>query len=268
SAAKKLTSIHMHGFEQDKDDRTEVSRRKFIAKFPTKFKKSQFENIDEDGVVKPGTAVVQPGDPLILGVRKKELTSSDAMLGKLHKALKTPFIPHSTDWDHHQEGMVTDVVKGKGGVRVFVKSKAELEVGDKLSGRHGNKGVVSKVLPDSQMPQTKDGNPLEVLLNPLGVVGRINPAQVYETNLGKVVEKTGQPYRLEAFKGGDMVKFTERELKKNGISDTEDLIDPLTGREIPQVMTGTQHMLKLHKTSGSGFSAREVARYTADMRPA
>ena len=113
-----------------------------------------------------------------------------------------------------------------------------MEVGDKLTGRFGDKGVISEIVPDHQMPHDKDGNPMEVLVSPLGLISRVNPSQVIEAALGKVAAKTGQAYKVKDFDNDrDMVDFAQKELAKHGLNDTEDLFDPENGRKIGNVLT-------------------------------
>jgi len=136
------------------------------------------------------------------------------------------------------------------------------------SGRYGNKGVVSLILPDDQMPTAEDGRPLEIMLNPLGIISRINPAQVFEAALGKVARKTGQPVLVEGFGATSNLKMTQDLLAKHGLKDTETLTDPMTGRKIPNVLTGESFMLKISKTAKSGFGARTIGPYTSEELPA
>jgi hypothetical protein len=144
-----------------------------------------------------------------------------------------------------------------------------MDVGDKLTGRFGDKGVIADIIPDDQMPQDKEGNPYEVLVSPLGLISRVNPAQVIEAALGKVAAKTGKPFKIKDFDDqNDLIEFAQKELDKNGLSDTEDLTDPETGRKIPGVLTGTRFFMKLHHTSESKAQGRAMGAYTAEGTPA
>ena len=142
-----------------------------------------------------------------------------------------------------------------------------MKVGDKLSNRYGGKGVISKILPDDKMPHAADGTPLEVMLNPLGIVSRTNPAQLVEVALGKIARKTGQPYKLPGFSDENYIDLTRRELQKHGLSDTEDIIDPTSGRKIPKVFTGEAYMMKLHHTAEGKSSGRDIGSYTSEGLP-
>lgn len=268
TAAKKLTSEHLLAKDLPKDKQTVSGRDQFLSQFPTLFNREQVRGIDKDGVVAPGTKL-KPGDPIILALRKKTLSTHDLALGKLHKSLRNSFMDNSVTWDGDDDGEVVDVVKTKSGIKVNVLTRSPARVADKLSGRYGNKGVISTIVPDSQMPQDAQGRPMEILLNPLGVVSRLNPAQIYESVLGKVAEKTGKPVMVENFAHNDYLKFTKDQLARHGLSDTEDLKDPITGKTIPGVMTGLSHILKIGHTAKKGFSARDVGpAYTAELMPA
>ena len=121
------------------------------------------------------------------------------------------------------------------------------------------------------MPRTVDGRPLEVLLNPLSLPSRVNNNTVYELLLGKIAEKTGKPYKIPAFnrKGEKWFDFVEQELKKNGISPTEEVFDPQTHKKLEQPITvGNAYILKLHHTSESKISTRGQGSYDQNEAPA
>lgn len=263
STAKKLTSEHMYQHEAEWDDNSHVGKKAFISLFPGEYDKKQLENFDDKGAIKKGT-VVNYGDPLILQAKAREVT-----YGKVHRGRAGNFSNETLTWEHHSPGVVTDVEHTDKGVSVVVKSQAQMQVGDKLTGRYGDKGVVADIVPDHQMPQDNDGNPFEVLVSPLGLVSRINPAQVIEAALGKVAAKTGQPFKLKDFDSTqDLVEFAQKELGKHGLSDTEDVLDPETGRKIKGVLTGNRFFMKLHHTAEAKGQGRAMGSYTAEGTPA
>ena len=261
SAAERLTSEHLYQHVLPLSDQTDISRKSYIAQYPTKFKDQQLKSIDDKGVIKPGSTV-RFGDPLILALEK---TKYDAV----HRGRAPMFTDGAVTWKHYAPGEVTDVAQtSDGSWNVTVKSYARSEIGDKLSNRFGGKGVISDVIPDAKMPHDKDGRPMEVLLNPLGIVSRGNPSQMYEAALGKVARKIGKPINVPHFMPGKAGEFTKALLAKHGVSDTEDLTDPDTGRKIPNVFTGETYMMKLHHTAESKGKAREIGGYTMDELPA
>lgn len=137
------------------------------------------------------------------------------------------------------------------------------------SGRYGDKGVVSAILPDSRMPHDATGMPIEIAVNPLGIISRTNPAQVAEAVLGKIAEKQGKPYKYRDFQ--EVRDLTERvidEARKNNVKDTEDLIDPDTGKTIKNILTGKRFFMKLSHTSESKAQGRGIGGYTSDDTPA
>jgi DNA-directed RNA polymerase subunit beta len=262
SAARKLTSHHMTQHALEWDDKTKQGKRAYVSLFPTRFDRRQLAGLGDDGVIAPGTAV-QPGDPLVLAARERERTYGQVARGRGPSTADAALV-----WEEDTPGVVTDAVRTDKGVTVVVRSEAPLQIADKLSGLHGNKGVVSKILPDSEMPRTRDGRPADVLLNSLGLVSRVNSSQIYEALLGKVAEKTGQPYKVQDFKDvPDLAAFVAEELKKHGVAETEDLVDPTNGLTIPNVTVGVPHILKLHHTSASKEKARSTASYTAEDQP-
>lgn len=134
---------------------------------------------------------------------------------------------------------------------------------------NGN-SIVSKIIPDSQMPRTTDGEPLEVLLNPMGIPSRVNDSTPLDLLLGKVAKKRGEPFRLGAFnqKGESWVDFVERTLAENELSDVEEVFDPSEQRKLENPVTvGYGHILKLHHMGESKISSRSQGAYDSDAQP-
>lgn len=260
SAAKKLSSEHMYQHTIDKDDEHTIGRKDFVSIFPLTFKKAQLETIDKDGLVKPGTEV-HFGDPLILSLKKREATA-------LHRTGGQKFADAAVKWEHETPGVVTDVAElDSGGYNVTVKSYVPAQEGDKLAGRFGDKGVISKVLQDDQMVHNKEGKPYDILLNPLGVITRGNPSQIFETLLGKVARAQGAPVKIPSFMKEPLIDYVKKELARAKLKDTEDLYDPTTGKKIPGVLTGERFIFKLHHTAESKSKGRDVGSYTSEGIP-
>ena len=135
------------------------------------------------------------------------------------------------------------------------------------SGRYGNKGVVSQIVTDDQMIQDESGKPVDVIMTSAGVVSRTNPAQIIETAVGKVVEKTGKPILVENLTGRDNVQWAKGLLKKHGLKDKETMFDPVTGKKIPKVFVGRQYILKLMKSTDTNYSARGLGSYDVNQQP-
>lgn len=276
SAAKKMASVHMHkpGVVVDKDTTTDP--KKFAIQHPEAFTKDQYKLLDSSGVVRVGQRV-QTGDPLIVGTKPYQLKDRTG-IAAIRKNASGVHTNVSLRWESDHPGEVVGVHKNKKGeIQVHVRTIEPMQVGDKLSGRHGNKGIVTKVLSDKDMPHTKDGRHIEVALNPSGIPGRINVGQVFETAAGKIAQKTGQTYVVENFgRDKDTLKKIQGELKKHGLSDTEELIDPKTGKSLGQALTGPQHMLKLtHQIdkklsvrSGMAIPGAEQESYDLNLMPA
>lgn len=263
SMAKRLSSEHMYQTPHEWESQDKPGKSAFTSIFPAAYSRQVLEQFDDEGVVKPGTRV-RTGDPLVLVARQRELNRKSLL-----KGASPSFQNASHTWDHEQDGFVTDVVKTDKGVSVVVKSTMPMQVGDKLSGRYGDKGVIAGIIPDDQMPVGADGKPFEVLLNPLGITSRTNPAQILEAALGKIAAMRGQGYKIPDFQSvEDMVEFGLAEQRKHGVSDTEKITDPTNGRVIPDVFTGNRWFMKLHHTSESKAQGRGLGAYTADQTPA
>lgn len=266
SAAKKLTSERMYKIIVPRDDDLVFNKNRHQVYYGQNYGKDKYKTLDEDGVIKPGT-VITPGDPVILGLKKAQMTSDDLLLGRIHKSLVRPFREHAEIWDHDHAGEVIDVVKTPKRLALTIKTHEPMTAGDKLSGRLGNKGVVSKIVPDEQMIKDEAGNPVDVILTSAGVVSRTNPGVIIETAVGKVAEKTGKPIVVDNLSGRDNVKWAKDLLKKHGLKDKETVYDPLSGKHIPNVLVGRQYMLKLMKSTDTNYSARSTGTYDVNQQP-
>ena len=152
----------------------------------------------------------------------------------------------------------------------MIESDTPVMVGDKIVQRPGAKGVVSRILPDEHMPRTVDGQPLEMLLNPLGVPSRVNSNAIFEILLGKAAKARGKPYKLPMFNTDDeqWYELVSRELAKYNLTDKEELFDPLDQRKLENpVTTGYVPVLKLQHMSEKKLSSRGQAAYTQDEQP-
>jgi DNA-directed RNA polymerase subunit beta len=266
-AAKDLDSHHAYKFEYDVVSDTVPSKALVKRYFPSKFTQAQLNKLDDQGYVKPD-AILETGDPIIAVLEKKVPSVEDRMLGRLHKILVTPYRLVTEVWDHAEKGRVVNTSTTTPTVKILVRSIKSLEIGDKLTGQHGNKGIVSLIVPDKDMPYDKEtGKPVDLLLNPASVTSRINLGQVHETIAGKIAEKTGKPYLIRNFGNQDNVKQILSDLKANNLKDTSDLVDPKTGRTYNNILTGKQYILKLFKTTDQNYSARNVGGYDANSQP-
>jgi len=257
SAAKKLTSEHLYkkGIEIDPDN-DHVSKAKFKAYSVVRastMTKDQWDNIEDDGVVKVGTRVL-PGQVMVAAVGKNVSTKLTHAWGALGKRAIQPYKDKSMIWDEDHAGIVTKVVKDSAGrgVKIYVKTEEQAVIGDKMAGRHGNKGIITQILPDHEMPFTTDAkgekSHLQVLLNPSGVPTRMNIGQLLETAAAKIAEKTGKPYIVNNFAGPghDYRQQVLDDLKKHGLTDEEQVFDPKDPKKaLGSVLVGNQYLLKL-----------------------
>lgn len=267
SAAKKLVSQHQYLHEVDKDVRNVHSKSKFVSHFPGTFESTHLNTLDDDGVVKVGTKLTE-GMPIMAMLRERVVNPEQLILGKAHKSLMEPYKNTSILWDQSHEGIVTAIKKTSRGIKVSITANAPAIVGDKLSGRFGNKGVITEIIPDSEAPRTKDGRIPDVLLNSAGLNSRMNNGQIYEVVAGKALQKMGvKNKKFEQFLGANTHEVVKDLVKKSGVQESEEMFDGKTGLPIGKIMMGPQYMLKLFKTADSGFSARSGGDYDIDMRP-
>lgn len=261
AANNKLKSDHLYRHDLEPDDTIKIGRAAHTSAFPGLHSLEKLKTVDDDGVVKPGTTV-NKGDPLILAVKQKV-----GQYGRLSRSGKSGMADASEVWDHDEPGVVTDVHRTKNGPVVLVKSQKPAQSGDKISGRHGNKGVTN-VLPDHEMPVDEQGRPVDMVISSLGTISRANPSAIFEAYLGKIAEKTGKPYVVPDFQHDqDIGKFVQGEGDKHGVKFLETLTDPKTGRPIPNVGVGNMYVMKLSHMASGKVKGRGLGGYDETGQP-
>ena len=208
-----LTSIHIEEYEVDART-TKLGDEEITRDIPNRSEES-LRNLDDRGIVRIG-AEVQSGDLLVGKVTPKgetELTAEEKLIRAIFKEKAREVRDTSLKVPHGEGGVVIDVKtfsRAAGDdlspgvndlVRVFVAKKRKIAEGDKLAGRHGNKGVISKIVPEADMPFLEDGTPVDVILNPLGVPSRMNIGQILETHLGWAAAQGWYDDGTDAYKG-------------------------------------------------------------------
>ncbi len=269
SFAKRFNATQYKVMKQDSSDNLRADLKHFRSLFPTRFSKETLANFDDSGLVKPGT-ILKPGDPLLLATMPRTLSSAGANVGKLSKALQQSRRDASMLWEGSSEAQVIDSRMTKNGYKVVLKYAKPLMEGDKVTFRQGGKGTVSKVIPDDRMPRTVDGQPLEVMLNPLSLVSRANPATAHELRLGKVARALGKPIKIPSYlpRGKTWDQFIREQEEAAGVSTLERVFDPDTNRELTDpIAVGYGFINRLHHTSESKSSARGVAGYDGNEQP-
>lgn len=261
SGAKKLEAEQIFRVRLEARMGIEINKNKYVSIFPNRFLNAQLATIDANGVVKKGT-IVNHGDPIVLALAPKALKSTDMALGRLSNVLKNAFTDHALLWDHESAGEVVDVSVTSDYVTVNIKSRRTLQVGDKVSCVFGAKGVVGSIVPDARAPMDKDGKPVDIILNSMSITSRVAPALINTLAMGKVAEKLGHPVKMPHFRNESALEATIEELKKHGLKDTEELYDPVSGRNI-EVLTGPLYYTRLvhiaedkesHRSTGVGYS--------------
>lgn len=252
-AAEKLTSEHIHKKTMDINDNTILKLAAFKAIYPNTLTSQNLTKLDETGVIKKG-ATVRHGEALIAALRKTQVNVDVALL---KKQLADRPKDYSLYWPYEEDGLIMDIQRNSKQISIFVKTEEKAKIGDKLAGRMGNKGIITKIIPDSQAPRNADGEVPEIILNPHGVISRINIGQIYESAAGKAALKMGKPIQVENFSGEDYLKTTNDLMKKAKVDDKEELFDPDTGKSLGKVHVGNPYLLKLYKQSTVNYSARQ-----------
>ena len=270
SAAKRLATDRLYSFDHEARNGVILDKNKYISAFPSKFTKDQIETLDENGVVKPGT-VLHRGDPIVLSLGPKILTSSDKALGKLSKALRNSYSDRSETWEHDYEGTVVDSANTSSGAKVNVSASPPVRQGDKLSGRFGLKGVVGAVIPDDKMPRDAVTNqPYDMLVNPMGFLSRVAPGQLMEISLGKVANATGKQMRIPQLPPQEgWYNWVQAQMKANNVKESTDVFDPESSKTIKNIGDGYMFVSAFHHLAEKKESARGAnGSFTQDEQPA
>ena len=267
--ASDLKSIHYQMEKMDKSDSLETDPKKFRAQFANRFPKEKYENFSDDGVIKVGT-ILEEGDPIILGTMPRTVSSAGANIGKLSRAVATNRRDASKVWSEKVPAKVVGAVKTKNGIKVALKYIKPTKEGDKLTLRQGAKATVSKLIPDDQMPRTDDGQPLDVMLNPLSLLSRANPATQHEIRLGNIAKKLGKPLKLPGYlpRGEDWNDKIAAMEAEHGVSPKQRIYDPESDSYLEDPVTvGYGFLNKLHHVSSGKVSQRGTGSYDSDQQP-
>ncbi len=270
------TSIHIKEFTTDIRE-TKLGPEKLTRDIPNTNEK-MLEMLDEEGIVKIGT-MVHPGHILVGKVTPKsesDMTPEFKLLNSIFGEKAKEVRDTSLKVPHGTEGIVIDIQRLKKSesdelppgveetIKVIIATKRKLRQGDKMAGRHGNKGVVSRILPEEDMPFMEDGTPLDVCLNPLGVPSRMNIGQLMETQLGWAAIKLDEWYSSPVFQSASMEQIEEK-MKEAGlpINSKTTLYDGRTGIPfVNPVFCGYIYYLKLHHLVDDKMHARSTGPYS------
>jgi DNA-directed RNA polymerase subunit beta len=272
----KFSSIHIEEFVCNVRD-TKLGAEVTTHDIPN-VGEGKLKNLDEDGIIRVG-AEIRPGDILVGKITPKgetELTPEERLLRSIFGEKVRDVKDSSLRLDHGKRGRVI-------GVKVFSRERGDrlesgiikrihievaqvrnISVGDKLAGRHGNKGVISTILPVEEMPYDKDGTPIDIILTPLGVPSRMNLGQILEMHLGLAAETLGYQAVVPSFQGAQDSEIKE-ELVKAGFNatGTVQLYDGRTGEAFNQeTAIGVMYIMKLHHMVEDKIHMRSIGPYS------
>ena len=271
-----FTSIHIEEYETESRD-TKLGMEEITRDIPN-VGEDTLKDLDENGIIRIG-AEVTSGDYLVGKVTPKgetELTAEERLLRAIFGEKAREVRDSSLKVPHGEAGIIVDVkvfTRENGDelapgvnkvVRVYIAQKRKISVGDKMAGRHGNKGVVSRILPQEDMPFLPDGTPLDIVLNPLGVPSRMNIGQVLEVHLGYAAHALGWKVATPIFNGANEREIREL-LKQGGVAEDGKtvLYDGRTGEPFDQRVTvGYPYYLKLHHLVDDKIHARSTGPYS------
>ena len=270
------TSIHIEEYDCECRD-TKLGPEEITRDIPNVGEDS-LKDLDEDGIIRIG-AEVRPGDILVGKVTPKgetELTAEERLLRAIFGEKSREVRDTSLRVPHGEAGTIVDVKiftrenseeLGPGVnqvIRCYIATKRKISVGDKMSGRHGNKGVISRILPEEDMPFLPDGTPVDIVLNPMGVPSRMNLGQVLEVHLGMAARALGWKVETPVFDGAKD-KEIEELLEEAGLSrdGKTTIYDGRTGDAFDHPVTvGVMYMLKLHHLVDDKIHARSTGPYS------
>ncbi len=271
-----FTSIHIEEYETESRD-TKLGPEEITRDIPN-VGEDALKDLDERGIIRVG-AEVRAGDILVGKVTPKgetDLTAEERLLRAIFGEKAREVRDTSLKVPHGESGIIVDVkvfTREAGDelspgvnmvVRVYIAQKRKISVGDKMAGRHGNKGVVSRILPQEDMPFLPDGTPLDIVLNPLGVPSRMNIGQVLEVHLGYAAKALGWKVATPVFNGADE-RDIEETLTMAGLSPDGKswLYDGRTGERFDnRVTVGYVYFLKLHHLVDDKIHARSTGPYS------
>ena len=271
-----FTSLHVEEYECDARD-TKLGPEEITRDIPG-VGDDALKYLDERGIIMVGAEVVA-GDILVGKVTPKgetDLTAEERLLRAIFGEKAREVRDTSLKVPHGESGIIVDVqvfYRENGDemnpgvnqiVRVYIAQKRKISVGDKMAGRHGNKGVVSRILPREDMPYMPDGTPLDIVLNPLGVPSRMNIGQVLEVHLGYAAHELGWKVATPVFNGANEVTIRET-LRKAGLREDgkSTMYDGRTGEKFDNDVTvGYVYFLKLHHLVDDKIHARSTGPYS------
>ena len=271
-----FTSIHIEEYNCECRD-TKLGPEEITRDIPN-VGEDVLKDLDEDGIIRIG-AEVRPGDILVGKVTPKgetDLTAEERLLKAIFGEKSREVRDTSLKVPHGEEGTVVDVkvftrdnsdelAPGvEQVVRVYIATKRKISVGDKMSGRHGNKGVISRILPEEDMPFLPDGTPVDIVLNPMGVPSRMNLGQILEVHLGMAARALGWKVETPVFDGAKDYEIEEL-LEQAGLrrDGKTEIYDGRTGEKFDHPVTvGVMYMLKLHHLVDDKIHARSTGPYS------
>ena len=271
-----LTTIHIEDYDCEARD-TKLGPEEITREVPN-VGDDALKDLDENGIIRIGSEVV-PGDILVGKVTPKgetELTAEEKLLRAIFGEKAREVRDTSLRVPHGEAGTVVDVKiftrdncdELAAGVhkvvRIYIAQKRKIAVGDKLAGRHGNKGVISRILPREDMPYLEDGTPLQIVLNPQGIPSRMNVGQVLELHLGYVAKLLGWKVATPVFDGAHEADIREL-FEKQGLNPNGKfkVFDGRTGEPFDrEVAVGYMYMLKLYHMVEDKIHARSIGPYS------
>lgn len=249
-------------------DRDTLDKDKFMSVYPGEITPENAKKLDERGIIKEGETV-QPGEAIAVYLQEKEFDDTEQRLKRMHRGLARPYNKKVIEWDDDFPGKIKYVRKSGKNIDIHAKVKSPLVVGDKISGLAGNKSIVSRIIPNEEMPKTKDGEKMDLIFSPVTVPGRMNIAQLVEAGMGKYLDKTDKdPVKIDNFSNENALEDVKKKLEDADIPVEEQLYDGKTGKPFKKkTFWGKPYTLKLKHVVEHKLKSRNTGGYDINEQP-
>jgi DNA-directed RNA polymerase beta subunit/DNA-directed RNA polymerase beta' subunit len=270
-AAKKLTHETIHKENVYFSPKLTVfNKEKFNAWYPDVLTQANYNKLNSNGIIGKGQRVIN-GDVIAAYLVEKEMNDLDNALKKLDKITFNKYEKKILTWDNDDPGVVIDVKQVGRNIDIYIKAEHPLKEGDKISSLWGNKGIVTKIIPDDEAPHRPNGEPIEVMMSAEGIPGRMNIGQVHGMAASKIADKTGKPFIINNFENpdGDATKTLIDKAKELGIEYDEVLTDGKNGKKLVKpVFVGKQPIIKLRHIIEKKQGSHSIGAYDVYEQPA
>jgi len=241
----------------------------FKGIFPEAVSPENEKKLDDLGLVKVGSKI-DTGEVIAAYLSELDFSDEERILKQMNRAISEPYKKRIVEWTEGNPGVVLYVKRVGKNIDIHIKVQAPMIVGDKLAGLHGNKAIISRIVPDDEMPHTKkDGERIDMIFSPVTVPGRMNIGQIAEAAAGKLIAKTdGKPRILDNFVDRDQIPKIYKEMKEKNVSIEDTMTDGIGGKDFgTKIFWGKPYIMKLRHTVDHKIKSRNIGSYDINDQP-